>query len=73
MSTYDACRSMVITWLQPAVVSMLAISLALCSLVRTLFSNSGLPVSNPEGDVQWALGSCPSCPVAHMGSLVSQR
>lgn len=30
-STYDACRSIVITWLQPAVVSMFAISLALYS------------------------------------------
>lgn len=59
------------TWLQPAVVSMLAISLALCSFVRILCLS--LPVSVADSDVQWALDSCPSCPVEHMGSSVSQR
>ena len=33
VSTYDACRSIVMTWLQPAVVSMLAISLALYNIL----------------------------------------
>lgn len=31
--TYEAWRSIVMTWLQPAVVSMLAINLALCRVV----------------------------------------
>lgn len=63
------------TWLQPAVVSMFAINLALCGkIVSDLEALSLRPTdSSSEGKdvcVRWALGSYPSCPVAHMGSSV---
>lgn len=63
------------TWLQPAVVSMFAINLALCEDVVSDLEALSLGPTDLSSEVesicvQWALGSYPSCPVARMGSSV---